>query len=192
MVKDGHEGGTAMIELLDPTREIGAGRMVYAPRPDSLKGKKVGLIENTKYNSDRVLEMIGKILVDEYGVAETKLYHKRYSSVPAHEEIIRDVRATCDFMIAGVGDCGSCSSGSVLDGILLEKEKIPSASIITHVFINTGRAMAKQWSVPDYKFLVMQHPIANISEDELLAKARAIVPEIVELLLAAPDVKAAA
>jgi hypothetical protein len=38
----------------------------------------------------------------------------------------------------------------------------------------------------------MEHPIANISEDELLAKARAIVPEIVELLLAAPDVKAAA
>ena len=101
-----------MIELLDPTREIGSGRMVYASRPSSLKGKTVGLIENTKYNSDRLLEMIGQILVDEYGVAKTKLYHKHYSSVPAHEEIITDVRNTCDFMIAGVGDCGSCSSGS--------------------------------------------------------------------------------
>jgi len=181
-----------MIELLDPTREIGSGRMVYASRPSSLKGKTVGLIENTKYNSDRLLEMIGQILIDDYGVAKTKLYHKHYSSVPAHEEIITDVRDTCDFMIAGVGDCGSCSSGSVLDGILLEKEKIPSASIITHVFVNTGRAMAKQWAVPDYKFLVMQHPIANLPEDELLAKARAIVPEIVELLLAAPEAKAAA
>jgi len=47
-----------MIELLDPTREIGSGRMAYAPRPSSLKGKTVGLIENTKYNSDRLLEMI--------------------------------------------------------------------------------------------------------------------------------------
>jgi len=175
-----------MIELLDPTREIRSGHMSYAPRPASLKGKRVALVENTKYNSDRILEMIGEILVEEYGVSETKLYHKRYSSVPAHEAIINDVREICDFMIAGVGDCGSCSSGSVLDGILLEKERIPSASIITHVFINTGRAMAKQWAVPDYKFLVMQHPIANLPEDELRAKARAIVPEIVDLLLKAP------
>lgn len=175
-----------MIELLDPTREVRGGKMAYAPRPDSLKGKRIALIENTKYNSDRVLQMIGEILVDEYGAEGTKLYHKIYSSVPAHEAIITDVRENCDFMIAGVGDCGSCSSGSVLDGILLEKEKIPSASIITHVFVNTGRAMAKQWSVPDYKFLVMQHPIANLPEEELRAKARAIVPEIVELLLNAP------
>jgi hypothetical protein len=176
-----------MIELLDPTREIRSGRMSYASRPDSLKGKRVALIENTKYNSDRLLEMIGRILVDDYGVAETRLYHKRYSSVPAHEAIIEDVRKTCDLMIAGVGDCGSCSSGSVLDGILLEKEQIPSASIITHVFVNTGRAMAKQWAVPDYRFLVMQHPIANLPEEELLAKARAIVPEVVDLLLTAPE-----
>ena len=180
-----------MIELLDPTRELRSGQMSYAPRPSSLKGKRVALIENTKYNSDRLLEMIGEILVEEYGVAGTKMYHKRYSSVPAHEEIITDVRKTCDIMIAGVGDCGSCSSGSVLDGILLEKEKIPSASIVTHVFVNTGRAMAKQWSVPDYKFLVMEHPIANLPEDELRAKARAIVPEIVDLLLKAPETKAA-
>jgi hypothetical protein len=38
----------------------------------------------------------------------------------------------------------------------------------------------------------MQHPIANIPEEELLAKARAIVPEIVDLLLMAPEAKAAA
>jgi hypothetical protein len=31
-----------------------------------------------------------------------------------------------------------------------------------------------------------------LPEDELMAKARAIVPEIVELLLAAPEAKAAA
>jgi hypothetical protein len=178
-----------MIELLDPTREIRSGHMKYAPRPRSLGGKRVALIENTKYNSDRLLEMIGEILIAEHGAASTKMYHKRYSSVPAHEEIVDDIRKNCDVMIAGVGDCGSCSSGSVLDGILLEKENIPSASIVTHVFINTGRAMAKQWSVPEYKFLVMQHPISYISEDELRAKARAIVPEIVDLLLRAPEVK---
>jgi hypothetical protein len=51
----------------------------------------------------------------------------------------------------------------VLDGILLEKARIPSASIVTDVFEATARAMAVQWGLPHYKFLMMPHPIANLS-----------------------------
>ena len=71
----------------------------------------------------------------------------------------------------------------MLDGILLEKHGVPSASIITDVFERTGRAMAEQWGLPYYKFLQMPHPIANLSEAELDRRAREIVPEIVKLLL---------
>jgi len=71
----------------------------------------------------------------------------------------------------------------VLDGILLEKTGIPSASIVTDIFEKTGRAMAEQWGLPRYKFLAMPHPIANLSETELDLRAREIVPEIVKLLL---------
>jgi hypothetical protein len=71
----------------------------------------------------------------------------------------------------------------VLDGILLEKNAVPSASIVTDVFEVTGRAMAKQWGVPGYKFLAMPHPIANLTEAELDQRAREIAPEVVKLLL---------
>jgi len=71
----------------------------------------------------------------------------------------------------------------VLDGILLEKNAVPSASIITDVFEKTGRAMAEQWGVPTYKFLMMPHPIANLTDVELDRRAREMVPEIVKLLL---------
>ena len=71
----------------------------------------------------------------------------------------------------------------MLDGILLEKNAVPSVSIITDVFEKTGRAMAEQWGVPTYKFLMMPHPIANLTEAELDRRAREIVPEIVKLLL---------
>ena len=71
----------------------------------------------------------------------------------------------------------------MLDGILLEKNSVPSAAIITDVFEKTGRAMAEQWGVPTYKFLMMPHPIANLTETELDRRAREIVPEIVKLLL---------
>ena len=71
----------------------------------------------------------------------------------------------------------------MLDGILLEKHGVPSASIITAVFHATGRAMAEQWGQPNYKYLAMPHPIANLSEAELNQRARDIVPDIVKLLL---------
>jgi hypothetical protein len=75
----------------------------------------------------------------------------------------------------------------VLDGILLEKNAVPAASIVTDVFEATGRAMAEQWGVPTYRFLMMPHPIANLSEAELDQRAREIAPEVVKLLFQGQD-----
>jgi hypothetical protein len=71
----------------------------------------------------------------------------------------------------------------VLDGILLEKHGVPSASIITDVFDKTGRAMAEQWGQPHYKYLAVPHPIANLTDTQLDQRAREIAPEIVKRLL---------
>jgi hypothetical protein len=71
----------------------------------------------------------------------------------------------------------------VLDGIVFEKHGMPAASIITDVFEATGRAMAQAWGLPNYKFLSMPHPIANLTDQELDQRAREIVPQVVQLLL---------
>jgi hypothetical protein len=75
----------------------------------------------------------------------------------------------------------------VLDGILLEKNAVPAASIVTDVFEATARAMAERWGVPAYRFLMMPHPIANLSEAELDRRAREIAPEVVKLLFQGQD-----
>ena len=71
----------------------------------------------------------------------------------------------------------------MLDGILFEKRGVPAASIVTDVFEATGRAMAEAWGVPDYKFLALPHPIANLTEEQLEQRAREIVPQVIDLLL---------
>ena len=93
-----------MIEILDPTTEVASQPIAWVPRPGSLEGKRVALIENTKFNSDRLLQKIGDLLVKEYGAADARMFRKRNASVPAHEEIIEEVRKTCDVMVAGIGD----------------------------------------------------------------------------------------
>ena len=66
---------------------------------------------------------------------------------------------------------------------MFEQHGIPSASIVTDVFRKTGAAMARTWGLPDFRFLEMPHPIANLTEAELDARAAAITPEVVKLLL---------
>jgi len=71
----------------------------------------------------------------------------------------------------------------VLDAILFEKEGIPAVAIVTHLFEETGRAMAQAWGVPAFKFLTIPHPIANLTEEELDQRAEEIIPKIVDFLL---------
>ena len=75
----------------------------------------------------------------------------------------------------------------MLDGIVFEKVGIPAASIVTDVFEGTGRAMAVSWGVPNYKFLALPHPIANLTDAQLEQRAREIAPEVVKLLLQGQD-----
>ena len=71
----------------------------------------------------------------------------------------------------------------MLDGILFEKAGLPAASIVTDEFIDTGSAMAKTWGLPDYQFLSMPHPTANLTEEELDQRAREIAPKVSQILL---------
>ena len=40
----------------------------------------------------------------DYGAAEARMWRKHNASVPAHEEIVQELRASCDVMVAGIGD----------------------------------------------------------------------------------------
>ena len=66
---------------------------------------------------------------------------------------------------------------------MFEQHGIPSASIITDVFKATGTAMAKSWGLPDFRYIAMPHPIANLTDEQLDAAAAAVTPQVVELLL---------
>jgi len=93
-----------MMEILDPTTEAATQTIAWAPRPSSLSGKRVALIDNTKFNSDNLLVRIGNILKEEYGAAECRMYRKHNASVPAHPEIVAQMEQWADLVVAGIGD----------------------------------------------------------------------------------------
>ena len=92
------------LQVFDPTTEAKEQPIAFVPRPESLRNLRIGLVENTKYNSDKLLMRIAAILEKEYGAKSHVIRSKHNSSVPAHQEIIDEYIASCDIVIAGVGD----------------------------------------------------------------------------------------
>ncbi len=70
----------------------------------------------------------------------------------------------------------------MLDGIKLEKAGVPTVAIVTAPFVATAQAMARSWGVAEYKFLVMPHPIANLSEAELDTRADELTTQVMAFL----------
>ena len=92
------------VELLDPTTEVSGRRINYAPRPKSLQGLRVGLIDNTKHNSDQLLMRIAGILEKEHGTKSHVIRRKKSSGSAPHAEIVEEYKNNCDVIVAGVGD----------------------------------------------------------------------------------------
>jgi hypothetical protein len=92
------------IQIYDPTTEVNARKIAFVPRPKSLEGLRIGLVDNTKHNSDQLLLRIAKILEREHG-AKTHIIRKKKSAGAApHSEILEEFKASCDVIVAGVGD----------------------------------------------------------------------------------------
>ena len=69
------------------------------------------------------------------------------------------------------------------DGITLERQGIPAATIITTVFANTARAYTRLMGVPAFPYLMCPHPIGNLAADGLQERARLLTPAVRNLLI---------
>jgi hypothetical protein len=68
------------------------------------------------------------------------------------------------------------------DALAAEIRGIPAVAVMTDRFEPTARAVAELNGLPDYPYVVIPHPIANNSDDELRAKAEAAIERVVALL----------
>ena len=92
------------IQIYDPTTEVTNRHMAFAPRPKTLKGLRIGLVDNTKHNSDQLLLRIAGLLEREHGAKAHVIRKKKSAGAAPHAEIIEELKANCDVIVAGVGD----------------------------------------------------------------------------------------
>ena len=90
--------------VLDPVVEPTPNQVSMAPRPTSIQGKKIGFIDNTKPNVKQFLDMLEKELKETYGVSEIVRRRKANASVIAASDILGELAANTDLVVAAVGD----------------------------------------------------------------------------------------
>ena len=93
-----------MVLLYDPTATREAEPEAAGPKIATLSGKVVGFIDNAKPNFNHLVDDIADLLIADHGVKRVIKRRKRSASVPAPEEIVRELARECDMVIAGSGD----------------------------------------------------------------------------------------
>jgi hypothetical protein len=92
------------MKLFDPTSAPAARVLTLAPRPASLAGLRLGLVDNTKFNSDTLLRKLAERLEHRHGVRVTVTRRKRSPSHEIDENDIKTLRSQADLVVSGIGD----------------------------------------------------------------------------------------
>jgi len=174
--------------ILDPTGTSTAGQHKPQPprarRRKDLHGATVGLLLNTKQNAAPFLDEVGRLLVDQHGAKGTIARTKVNFAAPAPEELVKEMAASCDVIITGIGDCGSCSASAVADGIVFEAAGLPAAAICSDAFKVTADAMADLRGARGYRYATTPHPVAVLTPDQVKQRAAQVLADVVALLTA--------
>ena len=66
---------------------------------------------------------------------------------------------------------------------MAERHGVPAIGVMTTRFVSAAEMMRRVLGMPDYRFVVIDHPISSASEAELAAYARATIEQARALLL---------
>jgi len=88
----------------DPAAPSGAGLQRPWKALDSLQGKVVAFIDNSKPNFNLLARDLGELLLSQYGVKSVIQKRKRSVATSAPDEMLDELARECDLVITGSGD----------------------------------------------------------------------------------------
>lgn len=170
--------------VFDPRPVLRAGADPRAPRLDTLDGAVIAVVDNGKTHAGRLLDLV----VDELGRrwSITGVVHlgppsPGHGGNPGDADVAAEWGATA--AVAAVGDCGACTSGTVMDAVIFERLGIAAVPIVTRPFLPTATAVAELHGLRGYPIVAVDHPITSLDDDELAARAAAAAPQVAAALM---------
>ena len=90
--------------VFDPRGQVDAERIAPAPRAATLEGLRLGVLDNTKWNANRLLRKTVARLEERYRFASVNYYRKESFSKAADPALVARIAAENDIVLTAIGD----------------------------------------------------------------------------------------
>jgi len=171
-------------EIFDPCGVVELDSRPLAKRKSELAALRLGILDNSKWNANKLLRGAAAVLSERITFASVNYYVKTHGfSSDAPPELIRQIASENDIVLTAIGDCGSCCSCCVRDAIALEDLGLPTAPIITTEFVNETRLTRAAVGMPELRPIVIDHPVSSITAEEVAARVKVIAAQAQEVWL---------
>ena len=90
--------------VFDPRGQVDAEQRSLAPRATTLRGLRLGILDNTKWNANRLLRKTAARLEAEHGIAAVNYYKKESFSKYAEPALIAEIAGANDIVLTAIGD----------------------------------------------------------------------------------------
>ena len=90
--------------VFDPRGVVGAERVRPAPRVAALEGKRLGILDNTKWNGNKLLRRTAARLGERFQFAAVNYYRKESFSKDADPALLARIAAENDIVLTAIGD----------------------------------------------------------------------------------------
>jgi hypothetical protein len=94
---------TAM-DILDPIGSTSAAFRTLAPRPASLDGTVIGVLDNSKPNARVLLEGVARELARKMGARDVRVWRKPGASIGATPAVLDEIAASCGAVLTASAD----------------------------------------------------------------------------------------
>ena len=95
--------GTSVLGY-DPRGQVGADEKPTARRVAELKGLRLGLLDNTKWNANKLLRKMRDDLAQQYGFSGVNYYRKESFSRFADPALLALISKENDIVLTAIGD----------------------------------------------------------------------------------------
>jgi hypothetical protein len=90
--------------VYDPRGKVSAQEQPIATRLPRLEGIRLGILDNTKWNANKLLRTLRDELVRKHGVKQVNYYRKESFSKFADPALLREIAEANDAVITAIGD----------------------------------------------------------------------------------------
>ena len=93
-----------MIPVYDPRGVVGGEKKEVAARIKSLDGLRLGILDNTKWNANKLLRELRDQLQAQHPLAAVNYYRKESFSRFADPALVEKIRSENDIVVTAIGD----------------------------------------------------------------------------------------